>query len=142
MPAYDLTCQNPACRHQYSDLHPMKAEHGPCPRCGGAGEVDWARQGAPRSPASDLHGSRQIIQDIQTKPSTVPALRKLYGEGIGHAWQDNGTVKVAGPSEARKFAEKDRQVRAMFAEQKAAGLLTTRKERKLAKMAARPKVPT
>jgi len=46
-----------------------------------------------------------------TNPSEVPALRRMYGPGVGHCWQDDGTVRFAHRDEGRKFFAADERIR-------------------------------
>ena len=118
MPLYALTCDG--CGHRWDDAHPMRAPHPPCPQCQQPSRVDWTRQDAPRTVAHDLHGTRMVTPDTQCQPHEVRRLRKLYGDGVGHCWQDDGSVKFRHKDEAKRFYRRDAQIRRMFAEKKAA----------------------
>lgn len=126
MPLYMLRCT--ACPARLHVFHHMAEPHPACPDCGNATDVDFQAQGAPSVPATDLHGSRQTLQDTHAQPREVQKLRRMYGERVGACWQDDGSVKVNSPTEARAFYTKDMEIRARFRDLKAAGKLKTRKK--------------
>lgn len=130
MPEFAMVCQN---RHRYDSVHSMKGtdQHPAC-KCGAPAQVDWTRQNAPRMPAHDLHGTREVCQDVQMQPREVPRARELFG-AIGSCIQNDGSVKFKNRSEAGQYFAKEKAIEQRFADQKAAGKLKTRKQRRMEK---------
>jgi putative FmdB family regulatory protein len=127
VPTYSIVCD--ACKHAFEAFHKIQEPHPPCEKCGAATHTSWAHGKAPALRGTEFHGKATEAIDVMAQPKEVKELRSLFG-GVGHCWQDDGSVKFANPSEARKFYAKEASIKAKFSDQKAAGKLPTKREKR------------
>ena len=82
----------------------------PCPECGERAEQDYAAKQV-SAHGDEVHGAAQITPEVRCSPEEVATLRKRFGDGTGHCWQDNGRVKFKDKTEARKFFNREQSIK-------------------------------
>lgn len=117
MACYDLKCT--ACAHRFSDVHPMSKPHPACPECSAPCDIDFERQGAPKMPAHDLHGTRSVSREIRFSAKTAARARKLFAssgrpEDVAAAnciRNGDGLVEFKHKDDAPKFFKRNQELR-------------------------------